>query len=176
MSADGRQDVQDFFNEYVFGFMFSDIEREIRLARSRAGGGNVLAALGLLCYTAVMGGIKRGIFQQGQARKDFEAFYNDLGSAYTAFGKTADVYKVFRSGLVHEYLVKGACDVYMLRRRGMSGIGRKRGGRYYFVVEKYFGDFSKACRRLYRRLMAQQNPVLPPPLQPPSRRAGFKKR
>lgn len=130
-----RQDVQDFFGEYVFGFMFSDIRREVDLASSGAGGGNVLAALGLLCYTEVMGGILRGIFQQGQARRNFNAFFDALGPRYASFNKKVDVYKVFRSGLVHEYLVKGDCDVYMLKRRRLGGIGQMRDGRYYFVVE-----------------------------------------
>jgi hypothetical protein len=49
-----KDDVQRFFDEYVFGFIFGDIQREINLARSRHTAGNLLSALGLLCYTEFM--------------------------------------------------------------------------------------------------------------------------
>jgi hypothetical protein len=51
-------EVDGFFQQYVFNFIFRDIEREITLGR-RPGGGNLLAALGLLCYTEVLGGVDR---------------------------------------------------------------------------------------------------------------------
>lgn len=52
-----RRDVELYFNDYVFGFMESDIQRELTFARTPLGAGNVLAALGLVVYTEVLGRI-----------------------------------------------------------------------------------------------------------------------
>ena len=46
-----NQEIKRYFDEYVFGFIKTDIQREIDLAHSNDSGGNFLAALGLLCYT-----------------------------------------------------------------------------------------------------------------------------
>ena len=158
-----HQEVQDFFKEYVFGFMFSDIQREIDLARDyelghrKDGGGNLLAALGLLCYTEVMGDIKAA----KQGKRNFDAFFNDLGSRYASFNQTVNVYDVFRCGMAHEYLVKKNCKSVMRKGSEICGIGQMPNRRHYFVVERYFEDFSSACQRLYRQLMAQANPTFP---------------
>lgn len=156
-----RQQVEKFFKEYVFGFIFTDIQREIELGRQTIGGGNLLAALGLLCYTEFMGGVKRGIIGRGEAAKNFNAFFDSLGPAYAEFRKQVDVYDVFRCGIAHEYLVKGDCEIAMLQGNEPCGIGQHQNGRYYFVVERYFEDFKSSCRGLYTELMAQPNPVLP---------------
>jgi hypothetical protein len=72
--------------------MFSDIEREIQLARAHrqklqnlgviAGGGNFLAALGLLCYTE-FGGKLRFAHKRPDgsdlASKNFNDFFDLLG-------------------------------------------------------------------------------------------------
>src|SRR5437867_4462941 len=60
--ADGQSmskiDVTDFFREYVYGFMRSDIQKQLDLAQSGKGGANVLAALGLIVYTEALGRIR----------------------------------------------------------------------------------------------------------------------
>jgi hypothetical protein len=59
----GRRDVNAYFREYVFGFMESDIQRELTFAQSPLGAGNVLAALGLVVYTedrSAEGAVHRG--------------------------------------------------------------------------------------------------------------------
>jgi hypothetical protein len=90
-------------------FMFSDIEREIQLAKADAqslralgvtpGGGNLLAALGLLCYTEFGGKLK---FNRPKASANFNEFFDCLGPAYLSFRKSHNVYDVFRCGLTHE--------------------------------------------------------------------------
>jgi hypothetical protein len=156
-----KDEIQAFFKEYVFGFIFHDITREVDHARAGAGGGNLLAALGLLCYTEFLGSFKTGIRGRGRSRKNFNAFFPELGPCYAALAKTLDVYEVFRCGLVHEYLVKGDAIIAMLKGSEPCGIARDRDGRYYFVVERYFEDFSRACQRLYDHLMAQTDLTFP---------------
>ena len=45
-------DIETFFSEYVFGFIASDIRREIDTAKSGRPGANLLCTLGLLCQRA----------------------------------------------------------------------------------------------------------------------------
>lgn len=144
-------------------FIFSDIQREIALARISQkdrthllpkelqvtpGGGNFLAALGLLCYTEFAGGLKNSDFSRGRAKANFDAFFGELGPEYRAFNARHDVYGDLRCGLVHEYYVKKRCVIAM--SSADRGIGvRWDGEKYVFVVEQYFEDFKQAFLRLY---------------------------
>lgn len=131
-------------------FMFADIEREIALVVLGLSAGEFICALALLCYTEFMGGVERNKFERGEARRNFECFFPELGPAYATLANTTDVYDVFRCGLAHEYYVKGACTIYM-RSDKHPGLG-KDGERYFFVVEQYFNDFKEAVQALEARL------------------------
>lgn len=157
--------VDTFFQKYVFGFIFTDIEREIALGATEKGGGNLLAALGLLCYTEFMGGFVTGKIGQGLSKKNFDAFLHLMGSDYRALSQRANVYDVFRCGMAHEYLVKGNCGISMLKGTAPCGL-QEAGGEYHFNVEKYFEDFGAACRQLHADLIAQPNPTLPTRVSP----------
>lgn len=164
-----REAVRDIFDNCVFGFIKGDIEREIWLAknaqadekagRSYPGGGNVLAALGLCCYTEFLGSFITGRKGQGTSKRNFRAFFRKLGPCYEAFARSEDVYDVFRCGLAHEYAVKKDCQVAMVKGTETCGVGKDSTGMYYFTVERYFEDFLAAAMELYRDL--QQRPVLP---------------
>lgn len=156
-----KQEVENFFNEYIFGFIFSDIQREINLARSGKDAGNFLSALGLLCYTEFMGGIAAGSFRKKSLKSRFDTFFNLMGKDYEDFNKNVNVYKVFRCGMAHEYFIKRNCTIAMLKNNETIGIGLLPNRQYYFVVEKYFEDFSKACRSLCNQMMAKSNPSIP---------------
>lgn len=156
-----RREVRAFFAEYVFGFMFGDVGREIELARSGSGGGNFLAALGLLSYTEVMGGVRRKTLAPRKGEKNFDAFFRELGPGY---GELLDqgfpAYKQLRCGMAHEYLLKGSAPtVAMLKGNEDRGVIRRPDGGVTFVVERYFEDFASACQRLYHDRLAE--PVLP---------------
>lgn len=58
------------FDEYVFGFMRSDIDAAIR------GNANYLASLGLVSYTEVLGGLRTGKLglKRRSAASNFNAF------------------------------------------------------------------------------------------------------
>ena len=108
-------------------FIFSDLEREIRLAKAdknalhalgiHPGGGNVLASLGLLCYTEFGGKLRFGVKRADGtdvASANFNQFFDLLGPAYQAFRAQHNVYDLFRCGLAHEYYVKKRCIIAML--------------------------------------------------------------
>ena len=114
------------FSEYVFEFMDADIRREIQMAEVSeghtwlglgeppwpTGGGNLLAALGQLCYTEFLGSFISGKTKR-HARRNFESFFARLGPCYEELAKAHDVYEIFRCGMVHEYAVKRDCTIYM---------------------------------------------------------------
>ena len=122
------QEVDEFFEQYVYGFILADIEREIAFAKSGlqvegnsrlySGGGNYLCALGLLCYTEFMGAIYLRTFDK-TPHQLFNAFFYLMGPSYKAFDeqlgkrpsmsnpkRKLSVYEVFRCGMAHEYFIK----------------------------------------------------------------------
>jgi len=138
-------------------FIFSDLERELQLAKAdrtalqalgvTPGGGNFLAALGLLCYTEFGGklrfGVKRGDGSD-VASANFNQFFDLLGPDYQAFCVQHNVYDIFRCGLAHEYYVKKSCTIQMLEAIPGPGIRVEASGHYRFVVESYFRDLRNA--------------------------------
>jgi hypothetical protein len=168
--------IRELFREYVFSFIFHDIEREIWLAKKtehdelhgtypgpHPGAGNVLTALGLLAYTEFLGSFITG--ERDGMQMNFKALLSRMPPCYSAFDarlgmdpSLKGVYHTFRNGMAHEYAVKRHCDVVMLRGRETCGIGEDH-GRYYFVVERYFDDFRIATNALYQELL--KKPVLP---------------
>lgn len=165
---DTRQQLHEIFQNYVFGFIKSDIEREIWLAkmskqdaahgRHLPGGGNVLAALGLCSYTEFLGSFITGKKGQGTSKANFLALFQRLGPCYASLAKNEDVYDTFRCGLAHEYAVKKDCQVAMLKGREKCGVGKTTSG-YWFVVERYFEDLMAAAAVLYQDLL--KNPKIP---------------
>lgn len=135
-------------------FIFSDIDREIALARASqneegllllksagvpTGGGNFLAAMGLLSYTEFFGEQKYKHTGRGCCSKNFNDLFDDLGDEYRLFREAGeDIYSIFRCGLVHEYYTKQDCTIYMLKNERSAGIGKEHDGKYYFVVETYY--------------------------------------
>ncbi len=155
-----NQEVERYFNEYIFGFIKSDIQREINLARSGDSGGNFLAALGLLCYTEFMGTMV--LKKEGSYTKQFKTFLRLMGEDYKQLidEKKIDVYRLFRCGMAHAYFAEN-CEIKMLDDHYQAGIIIKPDGKYLFIVEKYFKDFMDACKKLYNDMITEQNPYLP---------------
>ena len=61
-----QREVGSFFSEFVFGLIANDIDGQITAARAGRPAGNFLCALALLCYTEVLGGVKRGTLARGE--------------------------------------------------------------------------------------------------------------
>ena len=135
-------------------FISSDIERELSLVKASqseqgilalekagvpAGGGNFLAAMGLLAYTEFFGDLKYKNTGHASCSTNFNSLFDDLGSDYQSFrASREDVYKIFRCGLVHEYYIKKDCTIYMVEKENLAGIGKDADGKYYFAVETYY--------------------------------------
>jgi hypothetical protein len=152
-------------------FIRTDIERELQLARLNGdgqltsvispGGGNLLAALGLLCYTE-FGGKLRFNYKKAtnptwdDSGRNFGDFFELLGPDYVAFRASfpspQDVYRIFRCGLAHEYYVKRSCTVFMLDGGHPCGIGRDSSGRFFLVVETYLAHLLAAFAQLEHHL------------------------
>lgn len=167
----------DFFDEYIFGFIFSDIERCIQ---ARA---NYIVALALLSYTEYIGGLitgKLGLKDQSgpnfrEALKYFE--WNGDKNYYKNFKvnykedekqkeKEADIYKIFRCGLVHEYFVKGDSFVHNEpsylpdEDKGIEWVKVNGQKRLRFHCNAYFRDFRKAVMKYYKLLVIDKEPTL----------------
>src|SRR5207247_5688151 len=137
-------------------FIFLDLEREIQLAKAdpqaltalgvAPGGGNLLAALGLLCYTEFGGKLRFNVKRKGGdvASGNFNKFFDLLGAPYQAFRAQHNVYDIFRCGLAHEYYVKKSCTIAMVEGTPGAGLRVDANGRYYVVVESYCRYLKKA--------------------------------
>ena len=142
-------------------FIANDIGRELQLARARTelldaagvapGGGNVLAALGLTCYTEFGGKLKYGY--RG-AKANFVEFFRDLGPPYLETARSHDVYGIVRCGLAHEYFVKRNCEINMFGAVS-SGVIVRNDGTFMITVERYFLDLMKALDAVGATLFPQ---------------------
>jgi hypothetical protein len=154
-----------FFTERVFNIFFRSVQRSIDYARANPGEEGVLAALGLLCYTEVLGGFINGSWELGMGRRNFNALFDMLGSEYEVFRKglpSENAYDLLRCGLAHEGATKEPCRIRTLKGSETCGVWKCTPGEgYVFSVEKYFEDFKRASWKLYEDLMAHANPELP---------------
>jgi hypothetical protein len=156
------------FHKLVFEFMENDIRRELwHFERTEAavakgedpgpysGAGNLLAALGLLCYTEVLGSFISGRKGNGWSKANFLWGYRKLGPEYRALmdtGEKLDVYAVYRCGLAHEYLAKEPAIYAMQLKPGAPlrcAIGRQSQGVLYFAVRQYLDDLMAVAQRIY---------------------------
>ena len=158
-----NQEVERYFKNYILkpeGFIYKDILREVNLANSGDSGGNLLAALGLLCYTEFMGSIV--LKGKGSYTKQFKTFFRLMGEDYRQLidDEQVDVYKIFRSAMVHSYFA-GNCGIEMVNSNYSAGIVVKPDGTYLFIVEQYFQDFMNACERIYSDIIMESEPYLP---------------
>jgi len=113
-------DIDAFFKTYIYGWMCTDIEREIHWAKEGKPAGNALCALGLLSYTEAMGYLLPPERKPtGGSRQHFDAFFRELGQPYAALldSSSINAYDVFRCGLSHEYFVKHTCTIAMLNSK-----------------------------------------------------------
>ncbi len=118
--------------------------------RPYPGAGNVLCALGLICYTEFLGSFITG--KANDPLKNFEAFLGEMGECYRDAIKEDGhrVWNFYRNGLVHEYalsreVVKSRC----LRNGDSCGLWKAADGGYFLVVQRYYDDFMSAANVLY---------------------------
>lgn len=138
--------------QQIKGFIYSDIQREIDLAAEGQGAGNLLCALGLMCYTEFAGDLMKPNAKSHTER--FNAFFQTLGPSYKKMiENNIDIYKELRCGLVHKY-VQHSCTVYMPGINSEKGLFLNNQNRYIFYIGKYFQDFKIAFENLERNLFS----------------------
>jgi hypothetical protein len=177
-------DIDDYFAELPV-WMKNDILREIQLAHVSstsagrkaltdlgiaAGGGNLLAALGLVAYSEALGLLRFWNRRRthGTPEQCFLAFFDGMqGGAYKRWREVWEqahgvtIYEVLRCGLVHEYRPKLDSAFWMGEGAGL-GLADED-GRLVFKVEPYYRHFCAEADCLYEELKLLQNPEIPPP-------------
>jgi hypothetical protein len=165
-------------------WMKKDILREINLARATegphrqlligldiAGGGNLLAGLGLVSYTEALGRIR--LWNRGErsptTEECFLAFFDamDGGSyqawrlAWEAAHPDTTIYETLRCGLVHEYQPK-VNSAFFIGDGAALGLAEEN-GELIFNVEPYHRHFSDEVDRLHAELRLNPAAEIPPP-------------
>ncbi|MBD3251907.1 hypothetical protein GF380_05675, partial [Candidatus Uhrbacteria bacterium] len=94
-------------------FMFTDMKREIDLARKGYDAGNFLCALGLFCYIEFAGS---QVCPNTKTKKEqFNSFLKKMGKDYEELiDAEIDIYGDLRCGLAHSYFVGKSCTIAML--------------------------------------------------------------
>jgi hypothetical protein len=152
-------------------YIAADANREVELAKATAdptraahltsagvplGAGNLLTALGLLCYTEFCGWLEHDRrHQNGQVNcaANFHDFFVSLGRSYAALRPAHNIYNVFRCGMAHNYFAKQDFEVDMIE--GGAGAGVILVGatnKFHLVVETYARDLLREMNLLRGRL------------------------
>lgn len=157
-----REHIETFLDTIVHGFMGHDLQVAI------AGKANFLAALGLLDYTEILGGLVLGNLN-GAAEPKFEAFLPYLGPCYEEVnrrlksrkgGKKGKGIYSFRSAFTHTYGFKSAGIIRMnVDRKGRCGIEFDETKGWDFCVQQYFLDFRDGVERLRQKLQTDSTLV-----------------
>lgn len=143
------------FDEYEFGFMRSDIDAPIRR------NANYLAALGLVTYTEIMGGLRTGdLGIKRTSAANFNAFLPYLGTDYELLKTQGiDIYSLVRCGLVHNYFIKGDSTMWM-RANAPCGIIASSNGPTYFIVNVYRDHFFSGATKFRDAILDGKDPSL----------------
>jgi hypothetical protein len=152
ITPDQRRTFMDTLQKYTF----KDIERAISVSA------NYLAALGLSTYTENLGGLYCGNLQVG-VTNNYISFIRDYfpPSYMTVHGQLQllhkdGLYKVVRSGLVHEYFMKVHSTVNIGSANPLTcGIVYDTSNKPHleFNVNQYFSDYKDAFKKYYDSLL-----------------------
>ena len=160
--------IREFINK-IEAFMVNDIQAAID------GRANFLAALGLLDYTEILGGIVSGNLispPKGWSKENnFKAFLPYLDKPYQSSRKEpyqdlekqlkTGIYGKVRSGLVHQYLLNQPGEIRMTERPvDECGIRVDPNSSITFVVQRYFCDFRSGLTEYKEDLLARQDQSL----------------
>lgn len=169
-----KEDIINYFHEFIFGFICHDIERCIEAKA------NYVVALALLSYTEYIGGLvsgNLGLRDRGIPTRNFKKalkyfpkeydnidssikveYKDDKGEAITETG----IYSLFRCGMVHEYFIKGESVIHndpCGPTKSHIGI-IKTAGKFEFHTNEYYRDFGLAIMKIYKMLIIDSNPIL----------------
>jgi hypothetical protein len=179
-----NKEIKAYFKEYIFGFIFNDIQTCIKAKA------NYTVALALLSYTEFIGGLVNGTLGlQGKSQEQFNKaldyfewkrdknYYKNFTHKYKDVDfqiKNGNIYTLFRCGLAHEYFIKGDslvhnnsdgyidekgvyyCDGCIDSDAGVQVINKK----LRFHNNAYFRDFKKAVIKYYEKLTEDKDQEL----------------
>lgn len=180
-----RTEVDDYFTSLPI-WMVADIRRETQLARASEtddgrtaleqlgidpGGGNLLAALGLVSYTEALGRIRR--FNQhlphDEPENCFLAFFDAMAAPLYRNWRldweakySISIYEALRCGLAHEYQPKVGSAFWIGSSDDPLGLADDD-GILTFKVDPYLRDFEAEANELHRELLRLDDPHIPPP-------------
>ncbi len=178
-----KEDIINHFQEFIFDFIYHDIEHCIEV---RA---NYAVALALLSYTEYIGGLISGYLGlKNKSKSNFEEALKYFPKEYSDVNITLKVeyrdergqiksdtgiYGLFRCGMVHEYFIKGLGTVINnpdghaeAHRIGVevmkvemlsTGVEEKL---LVLRTNEYFRDFKVAVEKIYKRLILNSDPKL----------------
>ena len=143
--------------EKIQKFMFADLDKTIELVHSDKGAPNFMLALVLCAYTEFWGRLSLGVTTIDRNQESFDAFFRKLGRNYRdLLDKHGHIYDRFRSGLVHEYLIKGNSKIVI--EGGERGIDyNDKTEVFTFYVRRYLEDFKFAVNNYIYELSTDQD-------------------
>lgn len=170
--------ILDYFNEYIFGFIFHDIENCIKAKA------NFAVATLLMAYTEKIGSLINGnLGLSNHSQEDFNKFleyfeFNRDQNYYNKFDiefkeneikKSMNIYIAFRCGLIHQYFPKLPCIIYNNPNdinhytsddAGIGWIDHEKIRTLRFHTNAFNRDFKKAFDKIFRQVFVQNDPGL----------------
>lgn len=138
-------DRQKWLEKFVEEFMFNDVQACIN------GRANFTAALALSVYTDALGGLVNGkLTEEGVSRENYSTFLKMMGYNDSECQR---YFKEVRSGLVHQYFIKGQNTIVIESDPTLKGI-YETGGIIFFIVRNYFEEFKKSYSKYKSDLLA----------------------
>ncbi len=170
--------ILDYFKEYIFGFMYNDIENCIKAKA------NFAVATLLMAYSEKIGALISGnLGKSGSSKSDFNLFleylefngnknhYKDFKIEYREESikpiKTIHIYEAFRCGFIHEYFPKLPCEVinnpnnindFSKDDTGINWVEDNGQKKLRFHTNAYFRDFKNAIDKIYKQIFIQNDP------------------
>lgn len=177
--------VRNFFDTYIWdgksgGFIYHDLTIAIDK------GLNYLVALGLMSYTEFLGSLMPELETEREptpGRKNFYRFFYRLDKPYHRYEiydeamkvgfhpSGDDVYSIYRSGLVHNYFIRGTIQIsaseklslgsFVAKKAkgvGSIGIGQNPAtGSLGLATSTYFRDFTKLLSEWREKLFIAED-------------------
>ncbi len=150
-----QEKVLHFFDKYVLWWMRSDIQTALR------GEAYLLAALGLVAYTEVLGGLRTGnLSLKNHSKGDFDEFLKYMGERHPELNVPGiDIYYWVRCGLVHQYRTKPD-SLIVYEPADSRAVIVDCGGRKHFNVAAYRDHFFEGAVRYRDDLLRSTPPWL----------------
>jgi hypothetical protein len=138
-------DREAWLHENIEKNFFDEIEKCMK------SGAYFAAALALSAYTDAMGGLINGtLTETRESKKNYCTFLEQMG--YSDCRECIYFYRYVRSGLVHQYFIKGKS---MLSLQGNYSRGlNNENGEMIFIIEKYFCEFKEAYEKYKQNLLS----------------------